>query len=149
MQAPNGKSGGPMTTHPMHLFDSDKAGPTGKPVRAVRLSPTIQNDVFLSALLETGATATVPRSPLQWAAAIGLHIVILAALIIVPLYTTGTIRLSNYEDTPLVGPPAAPPPPPPAAGRAVIPHTSTTRPEAYLHARKTNCAGCDSEDGLW
>jgi protein TonB len=118
-----------MTTHPMHLFDPDKAGPMGKPARAIRLSPTKQNDVFLSALLETGATATVRRSPLQWVAATGLHIVILAALIIVPLYTTGTIQLNNYEDTPLVGPPAAPPPPPPAAGRAVVPHTSTTRPK--------------------
>jgi len=118
-----------MTTHPMHLFDPDKAGPTGKPARAIRLSSTIQNDVFLSALLEAGTTATVRRSPLQWAAATGLHIVILAALIIVPLYTTGTIRLSDYEDTPLVGPPAAPPPPPPAAGRAVVPHTSATRPK--------------------
>jgi protein TonB len=127
-----------MTTHPMHLFDPDKAGPKGKPARTIRLSPTVQNDVFLSALLETGTTATVRRSPLQWAAATGLHIVILAALIIVPLYTTGTIRLSNYEDTPLVGPPAAPPPPPPAAGRAVVPHTSTTRPKlAFTQGKLT------------
>jgi protein TonB len=55
-----------------------------------------------------------------------LHIVILAALIIVPLYTTGTIQLGNYNDTPLAGPPAAPPPPPPAAGRAVAPHITST-----------------------
>jgi protein TonB len=118
-----------MTTHPMHLFDPAQAGYTGKPARAVRLSPTIQNDVFLSALLETGTTTTVRRSPLQWAAATGLHIVILAALIIVPLYTTGTIQLGKYDETPLVAPPAAPPPPPPAAARAVVPHTSTTRPK--------------------
>src|ERR1700688_4023638 len=84
MHAPNGKSGGPMTTHPMHLFDPDKAGPMGKPARAIRLSSTKQNDVFLSALLETGATTTVRRSPLQWVAATGLHIVILAALIRAP-----------------------------------------------------------------
>jgi periplasmic protein TonB len=118
-----------MTTHPMHLFDPDKAGPMGKPPRPIRLSPTKQNDVFLSALLATGTTATVRRSPLQWAAATGLHIVILAALIIVPLYTTKTIQLSHFEDTPLVGPPAAPPPPPPAAGRTVVPHASITRPK--------------------
>jgi protein TonB len=55
-----------------------------------------------------------------------LHIVILATLIIVPLYTTETIQLRNYEETPLVTPPASPPPPP--AGRAVAPHVSTTRP---------------------
>jgi hypothetical protein len=45
-----------MTTHPMHLFDPPQPGSTGKPARSVRLSPTIQNDVFLSALLETGTT---------------------------------------------------------------------------------------------
>jgi protein TonB len=127
-----------MTTHPMHLFDPAQAGSTGKPARAVRLSPTIQNDVFLSALLETGTTTTVRRSPLQWAAATGLHIVILAALIIVPLYTTGTIQLGKYDETPLVAPPAGPPPPPPAAARAVVPHTSTTRPRlTYTQGKLT------------
>jgi protein TonB len=127
-----------MTTHPMHFFDPAQAGSTGKPARAVRLSPTTQNDVFLSALLETGTTTTIRRSPLQWAAATGLHIVILAALIIVPLYTTGTIQLSKYDETPLVAPPAAPPPPPPAAARAVVPHTSTTRPKlTYTQGKLT------------
>jgi hypothetical protein len=37
-----------MTTHPMHLFDPAQAGSTGKPARAIRLSPTIQNNVFLA-----------------------------------------------------------------------------------------------------
>jgi protein TonB len=54
-----------------------------------------------------------------------LHIVILATLIIAPLYTTETIQLRNYEETPLVTPPAPPPPP---AGRAVAPHVSSARP---------------------
>jgi hypothetical protein len=70
----------------------------------------------------------VRRSPLEWVAATGLHFVILATLIIVPLYTTETIRPRNYEDTPLAAPPAAPPPPPPAAGRAVAPHVASKRP---------------------
>jgi len=127
-----------MTTHPMHLFDPAQPGSTAKPARSVRLSPTIQNDVFLSALLETGTTTTVRRSPLQWAAATGLHIVILSALIIVPLYTTGTIQLGKYDEIPLVAPPAAPPPPPPAAARAVVPHTSTTRPKlTYTQGKLT------------
>ena len=117
-----------MTTHPMHLFDPDLKGPIGRPTRPVRLSPTTQNDVFLNALLEMPATKSVRRSPLEWAAATGLHIVILAALIIVPLYTTGTIQLDNYKDTPLAAPPAAPPPPPPAAGRVVAPHITSTHP---------------------
>jgi periplasmic protein TonB len=114
-----------MTTHPMHLFDST----IQKAARPVRLAPTTQNDVSLNALLETGTTRTVRRSPLQWAAATGLHIVLLAALIIVPLYTTGTIQLTKYDETLLVAPPAPAPPPPPAAARAVTPHPNSTRPK--------------------
>ena len=117
-----------MTTHPIHLFDPALKGPIGKPTRPVHLSPTTQNDVFLNALLEMPTTKSVRRSPLEWAAATGLHVVILAALIIVPLYTTGTIQLDNYKDTPLAAPPAAPPPPPPAVGRAVAPHITSTHP---------------------
>jgi periplasmic protein TonB len=117
-----------MTTHPMHLFDLAPKNPAAKTGRPVRLSPTTQSDVFLNALLETPTTKSARRSPLQWAAATGLHIVILAALIIVPLYTSGTIELGNYKDTPLASPPVAPPPPPPAAGRAVAPHITSRRP---------------------
>ena len=118
-----------MTTDPIHLFDPGLKGPAGKPARPVRLAPTTQNEVSLNALLETPTTKTLRRSPLEWAAATGLHIAILATLIIVPLYTTGTIQLAKYEDTPLVAPPAPAPPPPPPAGRAVAPHVSPTRPK--------------------
>jgi len=127
-----------MTTHPIHLFDPALKGPIGKPTRPAHLSPTTQNDVFLNALLEMPTTKSVRRSPLEWAAATGLHVVILAALVIVPLYTTGTIQLDNYKDTPLAAPPAAPPPPPPAVGRAVAPHiTSTHRNLTYKLGKLT------------
>jgi hypothetical protein len=76
-----------MTTHAMHLFDPAHKSPTGPPVWPIRPSPTTRNDVFLSASLEPPATKTVRRSPAQWAAATGLHLVILATLIIAPLYT--------------------------------------------------------------
>jgi protein TonB len=112
----------------MHLFDPAPKGLAGKAARPVLLSPTTQNDVSLNALLETATTKTVGRSPLQWVAATGLHIVILAVLVIAPLFTTGTIQLRNFEGTPLVTPPAPPPPPPPAAGRAVAPHKTSMRP---------------------
>ena len=125
-----------MTTHPMHLFDSGLKGLAGEPARPVRLPSTTQNDVFLDALLEMPTTKSVKRSPLEWAAATGLHVAILATLIIVPLYTTETIQLRNYEQTPLVTPPAPPPPPPPAAGRAVVPHVTTTRPNLTYTAGK-------------
>jgi periplasmic protein TonB len=118
-----------MTTHPIHLFDTAQGGPTGKLAKTIRLAPTTEKDVFLSALLETPTTKTLRRSPLEWAAATVLHIAILATLIIVPLYTTGTIKLGDYEDTPLVAPPAPPAPPPPPAGRAVAPHVSPTKPK--------------------
>src|SRR5260370_7188215 len=117
-----------MTTHPMHLFDSGLKGLAGEPARPVRLPSTTQNDVFLSALLQMPTTKSVRRSPLEWAAATGLHVVILAALIIVPLYTTGTIQLDNFKTAPLAPPPAAPPPPPPAIGRAGAPHMTSKRP---------------------
>jgi protein TonB len=117
-----------MTTHPMHLFDPAQKGLTGKPARPVRLPPTAANDVFLNAILEAPTTRGDRRSPLQWAAATGLHVVILATLIIVPLFTTATIQLRNFEDTTLVAPPAALPPPPPAAGHAVAPHITSKRP---------------------
>ncbi len=125
-----------MTTHPMHLFDSGLKGLAGEPARPVRLSSTTQNDVFLDALLQMPTTKSVRRSPLEWAAATGLHVVILAALIIVPLYTTGTIQLDNFKNTPLAAPPAAPPPPPPAIGRAVTPHITSKRPSLTYTAGK-------------
>src|SRR5258708_21961887 len=127
-----------MTNDPMHLFDPGLKEFVGKRARPVRLSPTTQNDVSLNALLETGTTKSLRRSPLEWLAATGVHIVIIATLIIVPLYTTGTIQLPNYEDTPLVGPPAAPPPPPPPTGRAVAPHIAPKRPKlAYTLGKQT------------
>jgi periplasmic protein TonB len=117
-----------MTTQPMHLFDRSLKGLAGEPARPVRLAPTTQNDVFLRALLETGTKRTVRRSPLEWVAATGLHIAILAALIIAPLYSTEKIQLHKYEATPIAAPPAPPPPPAPAAGRAVVPHLTPKRP---------------------
>jgi periplasmic protein TonB len=130
-----------MTSYPMHLFDPPLKELKRKLTRPVGLSPTTQNDVFLNALLETARTRTVRRNPLQWVAATGLHIVILATLIIVPLYTTGTIQLGKYDDTPLVVPPAAPPPPPPAAGRAVAPRMTSKRPKlAYTQGKLSSPA---------
>jgi periplasmic protein TonB len=118
-----------MTNDPMHLFDPGLKELVGKRARPVRLSPATQNDVSLNALLETGTPKSVRRSPLEWLAATGVHIVIIAALIIIPLYTTGTIQLPNYDDTPLLAPPpAAPPPPPPAPARAVVPHATSKHP---------------------
>jgi protein TonB len=56
---------------------------------------------------------------------------VVAVLIIVPLYTTGTIRLSEYQEIPLVAPPPPLAPPPAPAGGAVAPHI--THPKAKLN----------------
>jgi protein TonB len=96
---------------------------------ALALPSTVKKDVFLNALLETPIAKGPRRNPMEWAGAMALHAVILAALIIIPLYTTGTISLPEYDEVPLVAPP--PPPPPPAAAAApVAPHV--VRPKATL-----------------
>jgi hypothetical protein len=71
---PNGKSAGPITTDPIHLFDPRLQVLAGKPTQPVRLSPTTQIVVFLNALLETGTTRTVRTSPRVWVSATGIYI---------------------------------------------------------------------------
>jgi protein TonB len=94
---------------------------------APRLSPpaNVRKDVFLNALLEMPTTKSPRRSPLEWASAAVLHIGLISALIIVPLYTTGTIRLSKFSEVPLVAPP--PPPALPAAGTVASPRIAHPR----------------------
>src|SRR5258708_4583396 len=105
-----------MATDRISIFGPTQDGPARKTAGSLRISPTVKNDVFLKALLETPTTEQVRRSPLQWAGAMVLHVAIIAALIVVPLYTTGTIHLNEYNEVPLVAPPPLAPPPAPAAG---------------------------------
>ena len=96
------------------------SGPT------LALPSTVKKDVYLSAMLEMPSTEHPRRSPLEWAGAMAMHLVILAALIIIPLYTTGTIHMPTYEVVPLVAPPPPPAPAPPAAATAPrVPHPQT------------------------
>ena len=119
-----------MVTDRISIFGPTQDGPARKTAGSLRLSPIVKNDVFLKALLETSTTEQARRSPLQWAGAMVLHVVIIAALVIVPLYTTGAIHLHEYNEVPLVAPPPLAPPPAPAAG-AVAPHN--THPNAKLN----------------
>jgi hypothetical protein len=91
------------------------------------LPSTVKKDAFLNALLEMPTSKHPRRSPLEWAGAMSLHLVFLAALIIVPLYTTGTIHLPEYDTVPLI---ASPPPPPPAPAAARAPRAA--RPQTDL-----------------
>jgi len=93
----------------------------GKKATHIILAPTVKKDISLEALLEEPIEKKPPRNPLEWVGASAMHLLILAALIIIPLYTTGTIHLGEYQDIPLVAPP---PPPPPAAVAAAAPAVS-------------------------
>ena len=111
-----------MANHPPSLFGLLRVEPTRKSAERPRQLPVVKNDVSLNALLEMPTAKQPRRSPLEWAGAMGLHIVIVAVLIIVPLYTTGTINLGNHEEVPLVAPAPLPPPAPPARPAVASPH---------------------------
>ena len=87
------------------------------------LPAAVKKDVFLNALLEVPAAKPPRRNPLEWAGAMSLHLVILAVLIIVPLYTTGTIHVPDYDAVRLIAPAPPPLPAPPAA--ATAPHVAS------------------------
>jgi len=120
-----------MATQRISIFGPQKDAPARRAAGSLRLAPTVKNDVFLNALLEMPTTQQTRRSPLKWLSAMGFHIVIVASLIIVPLYTTGTIHLNEYHEIPVVAPPPPLAPPPAPAGGAVAPHI--THPKAKLN----------------
>jgi protein TonB len=94
----------------------------GKKATHIILAPTVKKDVSLEALLEEPIEKKPTRNPLEWIGASAMHILILAALSIIPLYTTGTIHLGEYKDIPLVAPPPPPPPAAVVASAPAVPH---------------------------
>ncbi|HEV2522235.1 MAG TPA: energy transducer TonB [Candidatus Acidoferrales bacterium] len=69
--------------------------------------------VFAESILED-TSAHHHRSPLDWAMSIGVHIAILGALLILPLYHTAQLDLQKFNLT-FLAPPMTPPPAPPPA----------------------------------
>jgi len=123
-----------MAKHPISLFDASQAESKRKWAGPAAQLPAVQNDVFLNALLEMPTTKQTRRSPLEWAAAMGLHIVAVAAMVIVPVYTVGTIHLTSNDEVPLVAPP---PLPPASAGPALAsPHVVHPRTKFIYSVRK-------------
>jgi protein TonB len=113
------------------IFGPIQGAPAKKAAGPFRLASTVKNDVFLNALLEMPTTKQEHRSPLEWLGAMGFHIAILVLLVVVPLYTTATIHLSDYRETTLLAPPPPSAPPPPPAASAVAPRI--THPKAKLN----------------
>ena len=118
----------------MSFIGLTQDAPTKAATVRLPLPANVRKDVFLSALLEMPTTKRMSRNPLEWAGAAVLHISLLAALIVVPLYTTGTIRLSKFDEAPLVAPP--PPPALPAAGTAASPRIAHPRARFTYEVRK-------------
>ena len=65
------------------------------------------------ALLEMSPTRPQRRT-VDVFLSVGLHVAILSALVLVPLYFTDTLDIRGFTQTLLVAPPPPPPPPPPA-----------------------------------
>jgi protein TonB len=120
-----------MAAERISIFGFQQDAPARKAAGSLHLAPTMKNDVFLNALLEMPTTQQTRRSPLKWLSATGFHIVIVAALIIVPLYTARTTHLNEYHEITVIAPPPPLAPPPAPAGGAVAPHI--THPKAKLN----------------
>jgi protein TonB len=83
------------------------------------LSPRSQAvDTFMKAMLELPSEYK-HRNPLEWVCAALFHAVVIAALIIAPLYFTDAIDLKAFQNTWLAEPAPPGPPPPPAAAPQV------------------------------
>jgi len=83
---------------------------------AIRVPTRMEaQDTVLHALLETSLRGE-HRNPLDWLVSLLVHAVVLAALIVAPLFFTQVIDVHNLQLTYLVAPsPPAPPSPPPVA----------------------------------
>jgi periplasmic protein TonB len=98
-----------MVTHPLPVVVAPPKGP--KPSKTDLRTP-VEVDTFIGALLEAPCEYK-HRNPLEWIVSFLVHVVLLAALLIVPLFFTQTLDLKAFQSTWLVSP-APPPPPPPA-----------------------------------
>src|SRR5690349_14907565 len=86
-------------------------------LRQVVRVPLGKRNLFSETLLEASSTRH-PNRGLKLLSSIGLHILVLLALILPPLYFTDTLDLRHFTQTFLVAPP--PPPPPPLPPQAVV-----------------------------
>jgi protein TonB len=108
-----------------HVFLLGKTQAAGREKQHVILPQPKEEparDAFAEVMLED-TSAHHRRSALDWVAAIGVHVVILAALLILPLYFTTGLNFQKVNLTYLAPPPplAAPPPAPMASSAATAP----------------------------
>lgn len=92
-------------------------------------TPAKAEETFLKGMLDT-PWKQGHRSPAEWAVSILVHVVLVTAVVLTPLYFTQALDLRDFRVTFLVAPrpPAAPPPPATAAQKVA-------RPAAHLMPR--------------
>jgi len=113
----------PQTKTPDLLVRSLAVQPLPKPLRPFVPVPHRKRNLFSETLLEASSTRH-PRRGLQLLFSIGLHILVLLALVLPPLYFADTLDLRHFTQTLLVAPP---PPPPPPAAQAVVKSNAAPR----------------------
>jgi periplasmic protein TonB len=100
-----------MVSHTMQVV---VAPPTRNP-KPKRIEAPKQElrDTFVEAMLESPCEYK-PRNPLEWVVSLMAHGLVVAGLIIAPLYFTQSLDLKAFQNTWLVTPAPPPPAPPPA-----------------------------------
>jgi periplasmic protein TonB len=93
---------------------SEPPKPKTKQAEAQRLHST---ELFAEALLDFSPTRPKRRT-FDVVVSFFIHFLVLAVLLLIPLYFTEAIDLKQFTQTLLVAPPPPPPPPPPAAPTA-------------------------------
>jgi periplasmic protein TonB len=95
-------------------FVADANEAAGEKARVILAPPKVEPllELFSEAMLEDASTHQ-HRSPFDWIASAGVHVAILVALLIMPLYFTAGLDSARMRLTFLAPPqmPAAPPPP--------------------------------------
>jgi protein TonB len=107
-----------MSTHklPLPVFGGADVG-AGK-----QMPSTANSNTFLNAMLDMSPTSgPSTQNPMKMAASVIIHGLVIAALVIVPIYfAKNTLVLKTLSPTYVFAPPPPAPPPPPAAARAVV-----------------------------
>jgi len=107
---------------------------TNRPIRLPKAAEA--EATFLRGMLDT-PTEKGRRNPLDWGVSLAIHVVLIAAAVIVPMMFTQVLDLRNLQVTFLAAPPPPAPAPPPAAviqkavrARPVIALSKLTAPVA-------------------
>jgi periplasmic protein TonB len=93
-----------------------------KSVKSPNQNHSESTDKFISAMFDFSPTEKVRRSPWQTALSVAVHVVLIGAAIIAPIYfANDALDLKGTTTTMLVAPPAPAPPPPAAIEKVVKP----------------------------